>query len=152
MPGTTEPAPLTDAEIERADIQIENYGNMDGAVARRALAELRARRAAEEAHRRSAGAFEAEAFALANFMARHIVGEKFAAGDETCRVCVEYAKSALAQVRAQAMEEAAGIMCEGCAVYGAPITENGRLVHCKPGDGALVVCDAAAIRAKAGEG
>lgn len=39
------------------------------------------------------------AFALANFMSRHIVGEEFASTDETCRLCIDYALTVIAQVR-----------------------------------------------------
>lgn len=34
---------------------------------------------------------------LANYMARHIVGENFSADDETCRLCIKATRRALYQ-------------------------------------------------------
>lgn len=48
------------------------------------------------------GALRARARTLANFMARHIVGTEFAANDETCRICIEFAESALRAAIAEA--------------------------------------------------
>lgn len=107
MPGTTEP--LTDGEIERLHAWARRGHQTPSGLVLRALTELRARRASEESHRRIAAGFEEMAYDLANFMARHIVGEKFAAGNEACRECVDRVKSVMASVHKTAMERAAGI-------------------------------------------
>lgn len=110
MTGDTEwPAPpLTHDQLEALILASEQGGfSSGGATVRllldRALAELRTRRAAEEAHRRSAENFEERA---RDWLKKRMV---FAATEEAA---TESLASLLAAVHSDAMETAAGVVHE----------------------------------------